>query len=196
MTAPSVAEYVTDAAQRASIDRWDSQPAPLILCESRSLGGVLRDLAATYCCPIASTNGHSRGFLVTKVAPMLLPDQRILYLGDWDQCGHQIEAATRSTLAEHSGIDERLWERVALTTEQVHDLDLPVILKPDRRYKPPRYFDAVETEALGGQASIVEALRVRLDELMPELLDDVLERQLQQRTEVAEQLRGLVDGTQ
>ena len=42
--------------------------------------------------------------------------------------------------------------------------------------QPVRYFDAVETEAFG-QANIVAALRARLDELMPEPLADVLERQ-------------------
>jgi len=35
-TAASVAEYVADAVNHASLDRWDGQPAPLILCESRS----------------------------------------------------------------------------------------------------------------------------------------------------------------
>ena len=88
--------------QHASLDRWDGQPAPLILCESRSLAGVLHDLAATYACPIASTNGQARGFLITKVAPRLEAGQRVLYLGDWDHCGHQIEAATKRTLIEHS----------------------------------------------------------------------------------------------
>ena len=192
-TAPSVAEYVADAVARASLDRWGGQPAPLILCESRSLAGVLHDLAATYACPVASTNGQCRGFLVSKVAPALQAGQRVLYLGDWDHCGHQIEAATRDSLTEHSGAAD-LWERVALTTEQVdaHGLRSKVISKPDRRYKPVRYFDAVETEALG-QAEIVAALRARLDELMPEPLADVLERQERQRTEVAEQLRQLRD---
>ena len=86
---------MADAVAHASLDRWGGQPAPLILCESRSLAGVLHDLAATYACPIASTNGQCRGFLVSKVAPALQAGQRVLYLGDWDHCGHQIEAATR-----------------------------------------------------------------------------------------------------
>ena len=49
-----------------SLDRWGGKPAPLILCESRSLAGVLRDLAGRYACPIASTNGQCRGFLVDE----------------------------------------------------------------------------------------------------------------------------------
>ena len=192
-TAPTVAEYVLDAVDYALIDRWDGNPAPLILCESRSLAGALDDLAATYACPIAATNGQTRGFLVSKVAPTLEAGQRVLYVGDWDWCGHQIEAATRRTLIEHSSRLWSLmqgWERVALTTEQVDAAGLrsKIISKPDRRYKPVRYYDAVETEAFG-QASIVAALRDRLDDLMPEPIDDVLERQEQQRAEVAEQLR-------
>jgi hypothetical protein len=212
-TAPSVVEYVASSVDHASLDRWDGKPAPLILCESRSLAGVLEDsVAALYACPITSTNGQTRGHLISKVAPTLQVGQRVLYLGDWDHCGHQIEAATRDTLDEHrpfwgmvapatdlarairrgrSSV-EPLWERVALTTEQVdaHGLRAQIISKPDHRYKPVRYFDAVETEAFG-QANIVAALRARLDELMPEPLDDVLERQQQQRDQVAERLRRL-----
>jgi hypothetical protein len=187
-TAPSVAEYVANTVEYALIDRWDGEPAPLILCESRSLAGVLRVTAMRYACPIASTNGQYRGFLISKVAPTLLAKQRVLCPGDFDWCGRQIEENTRRTLIEHSGAVGMLWERVAPTAEQVAEFDLPVISKPDRRYRPVRYFDAVETEALG-QARIVALLRARLDELMPEPIDDVLERQRQQRAEVAERLR-------
>jgi hypothetical protein len=112
---------------------------------------------------------------------------------DW--CGHQIEAANRRTLIEHSAMrparrrsrarwEREGWERVALTEQQVRENSLPVISKADRRYRPVQYHDAVETEAFG-QANIVAALRARLDELMPEPLDDVLERQEWQRAEVA-----------
>lgn len=102
VTAPTVAEYLNDRVSEASIDRWAGEPAPLILCESRSLAGALRGLAARYACPIAATNGQARGFLISKVAPMLQTGQRILYVGDWDWCGRQIEEHTRRTLAEHS----------------------------------------------------------------------------------------------
>jgi len=72
---------------------------------------------------------------VSKVAPALEVGQRVLYLGDWDWCGHQIEAATKGTLIEHAplwGAALRAgdWERVALTDEQVEEHDLPVISKP------------------------------------------------------------------
>ena len=38
---------------------------PMIITESRSLAGVLRDLASEYLTPIASTNGQAGGFSST-----------------------------------------------------------------------------------------------------------------------------------
>ena len=93
-TAPTVAEYVTGAVAYATIDRWNGQPAPLILCESRSLAGVLRGLAALDACPLASTNGQTRGFLVSKVAPTLERHLRFRW-AHWEQDGASTKSAPR-----------------------------------------------------------------------------------------------------
>jgi hypothetical protein len=199
-SAPNVADYLAHAVQYASIDRWGDEPPPFILCESKAVAGALRATARRYHCPIAATGGQAKGFLVTDVALALQANQRVLYLGDFDWCGQQIEENTRRTLIEHAGLPgipatsvEDRWERVALTAEQAEELvanGASMISKPDRRYKPTRYYDAMECEALG-QGIIVGLLRDRLDELMPEPINDVLVREEQQRAEVAEQLRGL-----
>lgn len=128
-TAPSVAEYVADAARNASLDRWDGAPAPLILCESRSLAGALNNLAATYACPIASTNGQAKGFLIVKVAPMMGPGRRVLYIGDFDHSGHQIEENNRDTLsgaAAHPG-------RRATTGAVMTEIPLHTVTWADKR---------------------------------------------------------------
>jgi hypothetical protein len=183
----TVRDYLRDAAEFARIDCWDGQPPPLILSESRSLAGVLRPIAAAYLCPLAATNGQVGGFLVNKVAPLLGDGRKVLYLGDWDWQGHQIEAATRRRLEEQVG--PLAWERLALTDEQVeeHDLYRLAISKPDRRYKPVRYHDAIETEALR-QTLILTIVRNRLDELIPEPLEHVQVREQQQRQGLAGQL--------
>ena len=104
--ADTVREGVRESIRHQRIDCWDGQPPPLILCESRSLAGVLRRIAAQYLCPIASTNGQVGGFLVTEIAPLLDEERPVLYLGDHDWQGHQIEAATgrrlEDTLAAHA----------------------------------------------------------------------------------------------
>ena len=44
---------------------------------------------------IAATNGQVGGFLHTDVAPVLNDSARVLYLGDFDLAGNDIEANTR-----------------------------------------------------------------------------------------------------
>jgi hypothetical protein len=86
-SAPTVAEFVARTVQQARIDCWGDEAPPFIICESRSLAGVLRNIASTYLCPIAATNGQVGGFLHTDVAPLLQEKQRVLYWGTWTSLG-------------------------------------------------------------------------------------------------------------
>jgi hypothetical protein len=136
----------------------------MIITESRSLAGVLDGLASNYCVRIASTNGQCAGFLHNKLEPALRDGDRVLYLGDWDFAGGHIEQNTRGVLGYRW--DEN-WERLAITEEQIEEHGLTVISKYDGRTKS--YHDAVETEALG-QERIINIVRTRLEELLPEPL--------------------------
>src|SRR5262249_16673012 len=159
---------VREFLPHARLDPWRGKTV-LVLTESRSLAGVLRSIANRYRVQIASTNGQCGGFLHTKIAPLLenavmskndLP--QVLYLGDYDLAGNQIEENNRSTLEKRLGISfEENWERVALTQAQVDDYELPVIIKKDRRYSDERPHEAVETEALN-QRLIIELLETKL----------------------------------
>ena len=137
----------------------------MILTESRSLAGVLRHVAREYRARITSTNGQVGGFLHADVAPKLRRGARVLYLGDYDLSGGQIEDNTRRALEREVG--SLTWERVALSEQQVADYELPVITKKDRRYKDGRPHEAVETEAIS-QCVLIEILRARLAHLLPE----------------------------
>jgi hypothetical protein len=163
------------------LDPWRSH-APLVLTESRSLAGVLRDLIREYAARIASTNGQCGGFLRTDIAPVLQPDDRVLYLGDYDLSGNLIEDHTRRVLERAVGASLR-WERLAITEEQIEEHDLKPIIKHDRRYKDGAEHEAVETEALR-QTIIIDILRGRLDELLPEPLGRVHERERRQRAKI------------
>jgi hypothetical protein len=173
-----------------AIDRWDGGPPPLILCESRSLAGVLRPIVYTYTCPVAATNGQAGGFLHTEVGPLLRGGgRRVLYLGDLDLAGGQIEANTRQVLYRYSPV--LAWERLALTGAQAdaYDLRRLAIVKRDGRYKDGRPHEAIETEALS-QPVLTGILTARLDKLMPEPLAGVLARERAEREAVRELLDG------
>jgi hypothetical protein len=196
--AATIADYVRDRVDIARIDLWAGEPPPLILCESRAVAGALNGLAWDYLIPIAATAGMVGGFLVTKVAPLLASNERhVLYAGDWEigAAGDFIETSARRYLEEHADrpID---WTRVALTGEQVAAdprLSGLVIQKQDKRFKPPRDYEAVECEALG-QGVLVGIVRDRLNHMLAERGVDrnhVLEREAEEQRRVAEFLREL-----
>ena len=120
------------------------------------------------------------GFLHTKIVPVLrdADSPQVLYLGDYDLCGDQIESNTRRVLEQETG--ELSWERIALTAGQVDQWKLPIIVKHDRRYNDGRPHRAVETEALN-QKLIIELLERELIAQLPEPLERVLEREERQR---------------
>jgi hypothetical protein len=189
--AATVYEYVEDTLPLARIDLWDGVPPPLILCESRSLAGVLRRIAQDYLCPIAATNGQAGGFLHTEVAPLIVGAEirRVLYLGDLDLSGGHIEANTRNVLEVYAPLD---WTRVAITHAQVQGRGFPVKNKKDHRFNPPREFPAVETEALG-QTEIMRLLTAALEERVTEPLAAVREREERQRVAVREALDAVAE---
>jgi hypothetical protein len=117
----------------------------------------LRPIASGYAVRIASTNGQCGGFLHTDIVPILESWQRVLYLGDLDLCGNDIEDNTHTVLEQEAG--ELQWERLALTEEQAERYSLPRIIKTDRRSKDGRgMHEAVETEALS-QRLILDIVR-------------------------------------
>lgn len=191
--AASIADYLTETLALARINPWAGS-APLILCESRTFGGVLRrSLAAEYLRPIAATNGQAGGFLRTDVAPLLKEnDRRVLYIGDLDLAGDHIERNTHAVLEREA--DRPLdWRRLALTVEQAEEYGLEPILKTDGRYKDKKPHEAIEVEALG-QSVVTGIVRSGLDALLPCRLEDVLEREHAQREHVGRLLRGIKAG--
>jgi hypothetical protein len=192
--AATVAAYVLNSVGEARIDTWDGQPPPLILCESRTFGGVLRrTLAPEYLCPIAATNGQVGGFLHTDIVPILeqhLEQRPVVYIGDLDLSGGQIEANTRRVLEREVG--ELGWRRLALTEEQAAVYRLEPIEKTDRRYHHGGRHLAIEVEALG-QALVTSIIRDALDELLPRPIAETLADEKEQRRHVRDVLEGQLE---
>jgi hypothetical protein len=115
--------------------------------------------------------------------------RRVLYFGDLDFSGGQIEEHTRDVLSEFGECE---WLRLGITEEQVEDGELTTIMKTDNRFKPAREFPAVETEALS-QEEIQRLLRQALEDEVPEPLEVVLEREEAQRVAVRRALESLRD---
>ena len=187
----SIAEGLVGNLPFIRLDPWNGKPPPLILTESRSLAGVLRVQVEKYCAIIAPTNGQVNGWLRTDIAPLLRDRQNVLYLGDLDKGGGDIEANTRRVLERERPDCTLLWERLALTSKQVLRYRVPAVVKTDGRFKKNTAagtYEAWETEALW-QKVIVRIVTNRLNQLLPQPLKSVLEREAIEREELLRLLR-------
>jgi len=181
----SIKQAMLDYLPHARLDLWKGRIV-LVLTESRAMKGVLDDIAWRYRVRITSTGGQCAGFLHTKIVPLLkkaTKPPQVLYLGDWDLAGNQIEANNRRVLEREVG--ELDWERIALTKEQVEGANpygkpLPKIIKYDWRYSDGHPHEAVECEALS-QKFIMELVEKELEARLPEPLKSVLAREKRQR---------------
>jgi hypothetical protein len=194
--ASSVYEYASEAVERARIDLWNGENPPLYLFESRAAWAVCRDLFSEYLVPNAPCGGQCRGFLVNEIAPLLeTNNRRVRYIGDYELRGpaDQIEAHTKKVLEEHAGrtFTSETWTKIALTDAQVRArprLRELEITKHDKRYKPPKAYQAVECEALS-QKVLLDIIRKDLNKLLPEPLEDVRVREEGQRENLRAALR-------
>ena len=106
----------------------------------------------------------------------------MLYLGDLDFSGEHIEHNIRHVLIEAGWVPpgkpgRRLregWRRIAMTEELAEEFGIEPILKTDGRTH--RTYEAIEVESLG-QAQLEALVRRVLDDLLPEPLDGVRERE-------------------
>jgi hypothetical protein len=154
--------------------------------------GVARSTMYLYLVPFTATNGQCGGFTVTDIVPLLTGnDRKVLYVGDHELRGpaDQIEANTRRYIEKHADrtFDDKTWIKIALTEKQVKArprLKRLTITKLDKRYKPPLAYQAIECEALG-QGVLVQLIRKHLDRMLPEPIEDVLERERAQRIKIA-----------
>jgi hypothetical protein len=157
-------EGAIDALRNVRVDPWD-EPAPLLIVESESLAGVLEESAYMYRVPLVPSRGQTSLSLVHEVSLFVRHGhRRVLYVGDFDRSGGEIEQSFRERVERLSGI-ELDWRRVALTREQVTEHRLPVTDKWDGRHR--RHFAAVETEALD-QTILIPLIENALAELLPQ----------------------------
>jgi hypothetical protein len=193
----TIAKYLTDSLEFARLDPWVYRngfgmcPAPMIIAEAKTVGGVFaRTIGPEYLVPVVPTSGQCKGFLINEVVPLL--KQRysaVLYCGDADDAGGDIEDNTRAVLERHA-FGRFTWERVAITEEQADDLKargVQPIEKRDKRYKDGRTHLAFEAEALG-QGYLTKVFTDKLDALLPEPLKRVLERERAERKALAQYL--------
>jgi hypothetical protein len=98
---PTVLTGVRDLLDAIRLDPWHSRP-PLLLVESRQTAAVLAPVVRDSRALLSGLGGQVHGHLVTDIVPCLVPGQPILYLGDHDLVGQQIEQNVLAVLNQHN----------------------------------------------------------------------------------------------
>jgi hypothetical protein len=167
-TYPSVLAGLHDQLAGIQLDPWPVMPTPMLITESRGVRSALRRVTEEYGVYVTSSNGQSRGHLMTDVLPRVQLGSTMLYFGDWNDAGRSIEANIRDTLEEEIGgsLD---WTRLAIDPTQGI---APKITSDGRRTAHPKREESYECEALG-VPRLRQILTEALDQLLPEPIDDV-----------------------
>ena len=139
---------------------WDGcELIPIIVCEKEGLSGIVQPICAQYDVPFVAVRGAASISVLHQLWDMMQVGElpwRLLTLYDFDKSGEDIENAAMSRLRAFGGEAEWTSERIAVTPEQVDELELP--MRPEKR-------------------GIGEA--VELDAIPPDVLAEIVEKAIQ-----------------
>lgn len=140
-------EFLADGARTYRRQLWARSDYQIeVWAESESIAGTISETTYTWGLPLFVTRGQSSETFAWNAAQAWQGSDRanvVLYIGDHDPAGLEIEVSLRDKLIDFSNI-EPIWVRVGVTWEQVETLDLPGG-RPKKAYGYPL---AVEAEAL------------------------------------------------
>lgn len=191
----------TTAAQRYSTPRWLHQEHYVeVWVEKEALANVFK----TVCEDLAVVSFPNRGYtsitMLHEAAERIQEESEqlpvdttpvILYFGDYDPSGQDIERNIRDKLTDTFDIDVRV-ERVALTEDQIHKHELP---PQPAKTTDSRYEQFVEEH--GEMAFELDALPpARLRELIRENVNRFFDEDTfeEQKREVEAQAKREIDG--
>lgn len=196
---PEAALRATAAHYRRDLMR--SQPVRIeVWAESDSIGSVLAEVTNEYGVPLYIGRGYaSRGYLrsaAEEIAEAVMDDKLtlILHLGDYDPSGEDIARSVEETLERYvaeillgDGVEDGLirdvlpaFERLAVTPEQIEEMDLP--------YRPVKATDPRTARFAGAGSVEIEAIprRVILD-ILRDRIEEELDHDALQIVRVAEE---------
>jgi len=179
----SVERYLDSVRRSYRRDLWADQDILLeVWCESESIAGVLTDVTARWDVPLFPCHGYSSETFAWGAAENWLGDDRdpnVLYVGDLDKHGKQIEADLRNKLEGFYG-SEIAWTRVGITMEQIEEHGLQgLATKPghwEAEALPPELMRSdleleIESYVSDGALAVHEAAEQSEREILRKIVD-------------------------
>ncbi len=142
-----------------------------VWCESDSIAGIIMEVTAEYDVPLMVSRGFSSATYLWEAAQSIAAVGKPVYLyyfGDWDPSGKIIPEVIERELRRHAPNAEIHFERIAITTEQIQDLELPT--------KPPK--SSTHSKGFKGGTVEIEAMPVPV---LLDLVRDCIEQHINLR---------------
>jgi len=138
-------ELLEDAAEAFQLDRWEGQENHVeVMCEKDALSGVLEPLCSELDVPFTANRGYSsqsfmwrKGKDLERIYQLQGKDIHVLYLGDHDPSGLDMDRDIEARLATFSHRTPIRVVRLALLMQQIHEYDPPPdpVKVSDSRYR-------------------------------------------------------------
>ena len=160
----------SDEAQ-ADIDHgtWDGCDAvPFVICEKEGLSGIIEPICSRYDVPFVAVRGGASITILHDIWELLERGElpwKLLTMYDFDRAGSDIERAALRRLEAFGGAAEWTSERIAVTPDQVDELDLP--MRPEKNGDG----EAVELDAIPPD-TLAEIVEEAIKACIPEDLED------------------------
>ncbi len=177
----SVEDALLQTCQFYRLDIWSHLPDYVeVWCEKDALAGVLYEETSEWCVPLMVTRGypslsylHESGEYIAGQAKQGKTTY-IYYFGDLDPTGVDISENTQRGLEEYSGDARIIFQRMAVTHDQVEELNLPTrpTKKSDSRAKTWEG-DSVELDAIPAHA-LKDLVRECIQKHIPDGVQDHL----------------------
>jgi hypothetical protein len=176
-TAPFLREQLENFLNGYCRDLLQSQPNHIeIVGEKNTIESIIRPVAMEHCIPYTIGRGYScidaRKKLANRYYRSGKEELVLLFLSDFDPEGEDIPHSFARSMRDDFGIREIVPVKVALTADQVEEMDLP----PQMKAKETSSRAAKFTERHGNDVFELEAIPPdRLQGLLTEVIDGVLD---------------------
>ena len=174
-TYSSASDFLLRHQSAYRADLWASAGLYVeVWCESRSIAGVIQRVCEELAVSLYPAGGFTSLSLAHEAAEYINHETdkgekpaHVLYIGDYDPAGVLIDQSIESELRKHLLEDVELrFDRIAITPEQIEELDLPTRLRKKGERRVQHIKETVEAEAM--PAGIMrELLRDRIEAFLP-----------------------------
>jgi hypothetical protein len=144
---------------------WGQETKVVVMVEKQALEGIFADVCTKQGVDLLVCRGYPSLSVLYELSQRLEDcdvDVQILYFGDWDPSGLDIDRSIQDSLGDDFGLSFE-FERMAITRIQIDEYNIP-----------PAPAKLTDSRTMGMEAKYGEAMQVELDAIDPPDLIDLI----------------------